>query len=194
MPPPKPQSPRPALTAAERAALLRTLQTRFEQNPTRHPSLAWDKIEQRLAAAPAAKLWSLHELERTGGEPDVIGHDPATGTYLFVDCSPQSPIGRAGYCYDRAALDGRKANKPKNNVVDVADAMGVELLTEEQYRTLQQLGEFDTTTSSWVLTPPDVRQLGGALFCDRRYGRVFVFHNGADSYYSARGFRAALSV
>jgi hypothetical protein len=181
------------LSPAQRTALLATLQARFTKNPQRHPGLRWADVQARLEAH-AARLWSLQEMERTGGEPDVVGQDQRTGEYHFVDCSAESPAGRAGYCYDRAALDARKEHKPKHNVVEVAAAMGVELLTEEQYRELQQLGEFDTRTSSWVRTPAEVRQLGGALYCDRRYGRVFVNHNGAQSYYSARGFRALLRV
>jgi hypothetical protein len=159
----------------------------------RHEGLEWDKVRATLDAR-GEKLWSLNEMERTGGEPDVVGRDAGTGEYVFVDCSAQSPPGRTGYCYDGEALDARKEHKPKDNVVDVAAAMGVELLTEEQYMELQKLGKFDTTTSSWVKTPPDVRKLGGAIFCDRRFGRVFVYHNGAQSYYSARAFRASLRV
>lgn len=182
-----------ALPAPQAEALLGVLQARFEKNPARHPGLAWAKVQAKLAASPA-KLWSLNEMEQTGGEPDVVGHDPKTGEFLFVDCSAQSPDDRQSLCYDRAALESRKEHKPKNSVVDVAAAMGVELLTEEQYLELQKLGEFDTKTSSWLQTPPELRQLGGAIFGDRRYGRVFIYHNGAQSYYSGRGFRAVLRV
>ena len=181
------------LSPAQREKLLGTLKARFEQNPGRHRGLAWDKVKARLDAA-GERLWSLNEMERTGGEPDVIGRDRKTDEFLFVDCSAESPKGRTGYCYDREALDSRKEHKPKNNVVDVAEAMGLELLTEEQYRELQELGQFDTKSSSWVRTPADVRKLGGALFCDRRFGRVFVYHNGAQSYYSGRAFRGSLRI
>ncbi|HEX2281644.1 MAG TPA: DUF4256 domain-containing protein [Thermomicrobiales bacterium] len=174
-------------------ALLRTLQARFEKNMTRHKGLEWAKIQTRLEANPD-KLSSLNEMERTGGEPDVVGHDKKTGEYIFYDCSAQSPKGRRSLCYDREALEARKEHKPKGSATDLASVMGIELLTEEQYRELQELGEFDTTTSSWVKTPPDIRRLGGALFCDRRYGHVFVYHNGAESYYAARGFRGSLRV
>ena len=181
------------LSPKQRDGLLLALKTRFEKNMDRHQGLEWDKVKIRLEAN-REKLWSLNEMERTGGEPDVTGHDKKTGEYIFVDCSPQSPEGRTSFCYDREALDSRKEHKPKNNVVDAAAAMGVELLTEEQYQELQKLGNFDTKSSSWVKTPPDIRKLGGALFCDRRFGRVFVFHNGAESYYSGRGFRSSLRV
>jgi uncharacterized protein DUF4256 len=174
-------------------ALLKALEDRFVKNMGRHKGVTWEMVQARLVAN-GEKLWSLNELERTGGEPDVVGHEKKTGEYIFVDCSKNSPKGRTGYCYDREALDARKEFKPKNNAVDVAAAMGVEILTEEQYRDLQKLGEFDTTTSSWIKTPDDFRKLGGALFCDRRFGRVFVYHNGAESYYSARAFRASLRV
>jgi hypothetical protein len=173
--------------------LLAALKARFEENMGRHKGLEWCIVVARLEA-DAKKLWSLGEMERTGGEPDVVGHEKKTREIVFMDCSAESPKGRTGYCYDREALDSRKEHKPKNNVVDVAAAMGVDLLTEEQYLELQKLGEFDTKSSSWVRTPPDVRTLGGALFCDRRFGRVFVYHNGAQSYYSARGFRGHLKV
>lgn len=173
--------------------LLRALEARFDRNMNRHKGLKWDEVRAKLEAN-GERLWSLNEMERTGGEPDVIGHDKKTGEYILADCSPESPKGRAGFCYDREALDSRKEHKPKNTVVDMAAAMGVELLTEEQYRDLQKLGTFDTKTSSWVKTPAETRKLGGALFCDRRFGRVFVYHNGAQSYYSARGFRAAIRV
>jgi hypothetical protein len=184
---------RKELDDRRREALLSALGDRFGKNMGRHRGLEWDKVRARLEAN-GGKIWSLNEMETTGGEPDVVGHDKRTGEYIFVDCSPESPAGRAGYCYDREALDSRKEHKPKNNVVDVAEAMGVELLTEEEYRALQELGPFDTKTSSWIRTPADFRKLGGALFCDRRFGRVFVYHNGAQSYYSARGFRASVRV
>ena len=181
------------LSPAQCQELLKTLQTRFEENMDRHKGLEWAKIQARLQARPE-KLWSLSEMERTGGEPDVVGCDKKTGEYLFFDCAPQSPKARASLCYDRAALDSRKEAKPKNNAVDVATAMGLELLTEEQYQHLQKLGEFDTKSSSWVNTPAEMRELGGALFADRRFGRVFFYHNGAESYYSGRGFRGSLRV
>ena len=173
--------------------LLGELKARFEKHPTRHAGMAWEQVQARLEADPG-KLWSLHEMERTGGEPDVIGRDEETGEFVFADCSAESPVGRRNLCYDAAALDERKANKPVGSADSLADAMGVTLLTEEQYRALQELGEFDLKTSSWLMTPPDVRKLGGALFGDRRYGRVFVYHNSAPSYYGVRGFRAALRV
>jgi hypothetical protein len=173
--------------------LLATLQARFEKNLNRHKGLVWAKVAARLEAS-SEKLWSLHEMERTGGEPDVVGHDKKTGEYLFVDCSAESPNGRTSLCYDRAALDSRKEFKPKNSAMDLAAAMGIELLTEEQYLDLQQLGNFDTKSSSWVQAPAEMRKLGGALYGDRRFGRVFIYHNGAQSYYSGRGFRGALRV
>jgi hypothetical protein len=173
--------------------LLETLRTRFEKNMNRHKGIEWARVQAKLEANPK-KLKSLQEMERTGGEPDVVGHDPETGEYIFFDCAPETPKGRVSLCYDREALDSRKENKPENSVMDVAAAMGVELLTEEQYRELQKLGNFDTKTSSWVKTPADIRKLGGALFCDRRYGQVFVYHNGAQSYYAARAFRGSLRV
>jgi hypothetical protein len=173
--------------------LLRALEARFEKNLSRHKGRDWVKVQARLEAN-AEKLWSLNEMERTGGEPDVVGHDKKTGEYVFYDCSAESPKGRTSLCYDREALDSRKEFKPKNTVMDMAAAMGIELLTEEEYQELQKLGNFDTKTSSWVKTPADIRKLGGALYCDRRYGRVFVGHNGAQSYYSARGFRGCLRV
>jgi len=176
-----------------REELFTALKDRFEKNMNRHKSLEWGKVQAKLEANPK-KLWSLNEMERTGGEPDVVGHDKETGEYIFFDCSAESPKGRSSFCYDREALDSRKEYKPKNSVMDMAAAMGVEILTEEQYRELQKLGEFDTKSSTWVKTPADIRKLGGALFCDRRYGRVFVFHNGAESYYSGRGFRGELRV
>jgi hypothetical protein len=177
----------------ERDALLRTLEARFEQNMRRHEGVAWAAVRERLEGSPAA-LASLQAMETSGGEPDVVGRDAATGQILFHDCSRQSPAGRRSLCFDRQALDARKKNKPDGSAQELAASMGVELLTEAEYRELQRLGEYDTTTSSWIRTPPDVRALGGALFCDRRYGRVFVYHNGAESYYAARGFRASLRV
>jgi hypothetical protein len=181
------------LSKKQREELLKALKARFEKNMNRHKGLAWPEVQANLEAN-SEKLWSINEMERTGGEPDVIGHDEKTGQYIFYDCSPESPKGRRSVCYDREALDARKENKPKDNAIDMADAMGVELLSEEQYRELQELGEFDTKTSSWVKTPSDVRKLGGALFCDRRFNTVFLYHNGAESYYAARGFRAWLRV
>ena len=181
------------LTPKLQDELLEVLGARFAKNSNRHPGLQWVRVEARLEAN-AAKLWSLSEMERTGGEPDVVGHDKKTGEFIFIDCAAQSPKGRASLCYDREALDSRKELKPKNSVMDLAAAMGVELLTEEQYRELQQLGEFDTKSSSWLKTPADIRKRGGALFGDRRYGHVWVYHNGAQSYYSGRGFRASLRV
>ncbi len=180
-------------TDAQRETLLETLRARFEQHPRRHPGVEWARVRARLDAVPE-KLAALHEMESSGGEPDVVGHDKETGEFIFFDCSPESPKGRVSVCYDRAGLDSRKEHKPKTSALDMAEAMGVELLTEEQYHALQALGEFDTKTSSWVATPPDLRKLGGALFGDRRYGRVFIYHNGAQSYYGARGFRASLRV
>src|ERR1051326_1488687 len=173
--------------------LLKTVQTRFEKTPNRHKNLDWARVRMRLEA-DSGKLWSLSEMERTGGEPDVVGHDKKTGEYIFYDCSAESPKGRRSLCYDREALEARKAFKPEDNAMDMAAAMGVELLTEEQYRELQKLGQFDTKTSSWVKTPSDIRKLGGALFADRRYGTVFVYHNSAPSYYAARAFRGSLRV
>jgi hypothetical protein len=179
------------LSPAQRDGLLKNLNTRFEKNMSRHQGLVWAKVQARLEAKPD-KLWSLAEMERTGGEPDVVGFK--SGEYIFFDCSEQTPSGRVSLCYDRAALDSRKEHKPKSSVMDMAAEMGVEVLTEEQYFELQKLGEFDTKRSSWIATPPEIRKLGGALYCDRRYGRVFVGHNGADSYYSGRGFRCWLRV
>ena len=181
------------LSPEQREELLRTLHAGFEKNMNRHEGLEWAKVKARLEANPE-KLWSLSEMERTGGEPDLVGHDKKTGEYIFFDCSPESPKGRRSLCYDREALDSRKENKPKNSAVDMAAAMGIELLTEEQYRELQKLGDFDTKTSSWLKAPADVRKLGGAIFGDLRFGRVFVYHNGAESYYSGRGFRGWLRV
>ena len=181
------------LSPEQREELLRALKARFEKNMNRHKGLEWAKVQAKLEANPE-KLWSLNEMERTGGEPDVVGHDQKTGEYIFYDCSAESPKGRRSVCYDREALEARKEHKPENSATDMAAAIGIALLTEEQYRELQKLGNFDTKTSSWVKTPPDIRKLGGALFCDRRYGNVFVYHNGAESYYAARGFRGSLRV
>ncbi len=181
------------LLPKQRAELLHALKARFDENMHRHQGLDWAKVQARLEANPD-KLWSINEMDRTGGEPDVVGHDKKTGEYIVYDCSAESPKGRRSLCYDREALDGRKENKPANSAVDVATAMGIELLTEEQYRELQKLGEFDTKTSSWIQTPADIRQLGGAVFCDRRYGHIFLYHNGAESYYAARAFRGMLRV
>ena len=191
--PKPPRSKRFALQRGRREELLRALKDRFEKNMNRHKGLEWAKVQAKLEAN-AEKLWSLNEMERTDGEPDVVGHDKKTGEYVFYDCSAQSPKGRTSVCYDREALDARKEFKPKNSAMDMAAAMGIELLTEEEYFELQKLGEFDTKTLSWIATPDDIRKLGGALYCDRRYGRVFVGHNGAQSYYSGRGFRGLLRV
>ena len=177
----------------EQRAVLRALRARFEKNMNRHKSLEWDKVQAKLEAN-AEKLWSLNEMERTGGEPDIVAHDKTTGEYIFYDCSAESPKSRRSVCYDREALEARKEHKPADNAMDMAAAMGIELLTEEQYRELQKLGDFDTKTSSWVKTPSDIRKLGGALFCDRRYNTVFLYHNGAESYYAARAFRGSLRV
>ena len=181
------------MTAKQREALLGTLRARFEKNMERHEGLEWAKVQAKLEA-DAGKLRSLHEMERTGGEPDVVGHDGKTGEYIFFDCSAESPKGRRSVCYDREALESRKEHKPQDSAVEMAAAMGIELLTEEQYRELQELGSFDEKTSSWLKTPPAIRKLGGALFADRRYDHVFVYHNGAPSYYAARGFRGSLRV
>lgn len=181
------------LSMEQQKELLSILQARFEKNMDRHKGLEWRKIETKLKENPK-KLWSLYEMERTGGEPDVIGYDKQKDQYIFYDCSKESPNGRRNLCYDKEALESRKAQKPINNAMSMAEAMDIEILTEEQYRELQNLGEFDMKTSSWIKTPPDVRKLGGALFGDRRYGRVFVYHNSAQSYYSVRGFRGALNV
>jgi hypothetical protein len=184
---------RKALSSEQREELLRALQARFEKNMNRHQGLEWAKVQAKLEANPE-KLWSLQEMESTGGEPDVVGQDQTTGEYIFYDCSAESPKGRRSVCYDHEALESRKANKPENSAIGMAAAMGIELLTEEQYRELQKLGNFDTKTSSWVKTPADIRKLGGALFADHRYGHVFVCHNGAESYYGARAFRGSLRV
>ncbi len=181
------------LSSKQREDLLHTLQTRFAKNMPRHKGLEWVKVQKRLEADPG-KLWPLHEMERTGGEPDVVGHDKKTGEYIFYDCAAESPKGRRSVCYDREGLESRKEHRPENSAVDMAASMGVALLTEEQYRELQTLGEFDMKTSSWVQTPAAIRKHGGALFCDRRYGAVFTYHNGAQSYYAARAFRGSLRV
>src|SRR6185436_11512863 len=181
------------LPTGQREELLATLKTRFEKNMNRHKGLDWSKVQAKLEAN-AEKLWSLNEMETSGGEPDVVGEDKKTGEYVFYDCSAESPKGRRSICYDREALEARKENKPKDSAMNMAVAIGVELLTEDQYRELQKLGEFDLKTSSWINTPAEIRKLGGALFCDRRYNTVFLYHNGADSYYAARGFRGALRV
>ena len=181
------------LKSGDRQQLLKTLQERFEKNMNRHKGMDWDKVQAKLEAHPA-KLWSLYEMEQTGGEPDVVGFDKKSGEYIFYDCAAESPKGRRSLCYDREALQSRKENKPENNAMDLADAIGIEMLDEEQYRELQQLGKFDTKTSSWVKTPSAIRKLGGAVFCDRRYDTVFLYHNGAESYYAARGFRGLLRV
>jgi|SRR3984957_2154836 len=181
------------LSPERRNELLRALQARFEKNMNRHKGLEWANVQATLEAI-TEKLWSLNEMERTGGEPDVVGHDKKTSEYIFYDCSAESPKGRRSVCYDREALESRKEHKPGDSAIDMAAAMGIELLTEEQYRELQKLGNFDTKTSSWVKTPTDIRKLGGALFCDRRYDTVFVYHNGAESYYAARAFRGALRI
>ena len=181
------------LSSAQRQELLGVFKARFEKNMGRHKGLDWSKVQAKLEAN-AEKLWSLNEMERTGGEPDVVGHDKKTGEYTFYDCSVESPKGRRSICYDREALEARKENKPKDSAMNMAAAMGIELLTEEQYRELQKLGEFDPKSSSWVKTPSEIRKLGGALYCDRRYNTVFLYHNGADSYYAARGFRGLLNI
>jgi hypothetical protein len=184
------------LSPKQREELLVTLKARFEKNMNRHKGLEWPKVQSRLSgmAANQEKLWSLHEMENTGGEPDVVAHDKKTGEYIFYDCSAESPKGRRSVCYDREALESRKENKPKNNAIDMAAAMGIEILTEEQYRGLQNLGKFDMKTSSWIKTPPGIRKAGGAIFADFRYGHVFVYHNRAESYYGSRAFRGSLKV
>jgi hypothetical protein len=181
------------LSPQQRDELLLTFKTRFEKHRNRHKGVAWADVQARLEANPG-KLWSLHRMERTGGEPDVVGHDEKTGEYIFYDCSAESPAGRRSLCYDREALDSRKEHKPASSAMERAGEMGIELLTEDDYRALQKLGELDTKTSSWIATPPEIRKLGGALFCDRRYDHVFVYHNGASSYYASRGFRGSLRV
>jgi hypothetical protein len=181
------------LSEEKRGELLDALKARFEKNQQRHVGLEWTKVKARLEADPE-KLWTLGEMESTGGEPDVVAHDPKTGEYVFFDCSPESPKGRTSLCYDREALESRKEHKPKNSAMDLAEAMGVEVLTEEQYHQLQKLGSFDTKSSTWLKTPAEIRKLGGAIFGDRRFGRVFIYHNGAESYYSGRGFRGVLRV
>jgi hypothetical protein len=188
-----PKSNKKELSPEQRAALLKALQARFEKNMNRHKGIEWAKVQAKLETN-TERLWSLHEMERTGGEPDVVRQDTKTGEFIFVDCSPESPKGRTSVCYDREGLESRKEHKPGNTAVDMAAAMGIELLTEEQYLELQKLGDFDSKTSSWLRTPAEIRDLGGALYGDRRYGRVFVAHNGAQSYYSARGFRGSLRV
>lgn len=186
-------SKQPALPVGRIDELLTTLKTRFDKNINRHKDIKWDKVLAKLEKN-IEKLWSLNEMERTGGEPDVVGYDNKTGEYIFYDCSAESPSGRRSFCYDRKALETRKENKPKNSALDVAESIGIELLTEEQYHELQKLGNFDLKTSSWVKTPDNIRKLGGAIFCDRRYNTVFTYHNGAESYYAARGFRGWLKV
>jgi hypothetical protein len=181
------------LSSAQSKELLKTLQTRFEKNMNRHKDIEWTKVHAKLEAN-AEKIWSLIEMEKTGGEPDVVGYDKKASEYIFYDCSPESPAGRRSFCYDQKALESRKENKPKNSAINMATLMGIEILTEEQYRELQKLGGFDLKTSSWVKTPADIRKRGGAIFCDRRYDTVFVYHNGAESYYAARGFRGLLRV
>jgi len=181
------------LSQEVREGLLVTLKARFEENTDRHEGLEWAEVQTKLETSPEA-MWSLNEMERTGGEPDVVGRDERTGEFIFYDCSAESPAGRRSVCYDRDGLESRKSHRPENSAVDMAAAMGIEVLTEEQYRELQELGEFDTKTSSWVRTPPEIRKLGGALFCDRRYDTVFVYHNSAPSYYGVRGFRGSLRV
>ncbi len=185
--------PKETLSRKQREDLLATLKGRFEKNSDRHSGLDWTDVQAKLEASPE-KLWSLNEMEKTGGEPDVIGEDKKTGEYIFYDCAAESPKGRRSLCYDREALDSRKEAKPKNSALDAANSMGIEILNEEQYRELQKLGSFDTKTSSWVKTPANIRKLGGALFCDRRFDAVFLYHNGAESYYAARGFRGSLRV
>jgi hypothetical protein len=181
------------LSAQQLEELLTALKARFEKHRNRHQGMEWAAVRARLEAS-VEKLWSLHEMERTGGEPDVVGHDETAGEYIFYDCSAESPKARRSLCYDHEALESRKEHKPEDSAARMAAAMGIELLTEEQYRDLQKLGEFDTKTSSWVKTPPEIRKLGGALFCDRRYDTVFLYHNGAESYYAARGFRGSLRI
>jgi hypothetical protein len=187
------KSAKKKLSPEQQEELLSTLKARFEKNKTRHKGLEWAKVQARLEAHPE-KLWSLDEMESTGGEPDVVGHDKKTGEYLFYDCSAESPKGRRSICYDHEALESRKEHKPKNSAIGMAADMGIDILTEEEYRELQTLGEFDLKTSNWVQTPSSIRELGGALFCDRRYDTIFVYHNGAESYYAARAFRGSLTI
>jgi hypothetical protein len=182
-----------ALTSEQRDDLFKLLKARFDKNMNRHKEIEWTKVKAKLEVSPD-KLWSVYEMERTGGEPDVVGYDKFTDEYLIFDCSPETPKGRRSICYDREALDSRKENKPENSAIDMAYSMGIEILSEEQYRALQELGNFDTKTSSWINTPSDIRKLGGAIFADYRYGKVFVYHNGASSYYAVRGFRGSLRV
>jgi len=184
---------KPQLSAEQQEELIKILKTRFEKNPNRHESVKWEDVQKKLESNPE-KLWSLNEMERTEGEPDVVDFDKNTNEYLFFDCSPESPKGRRSLCYDRKALDSRKENKPANSAIDLANEIGIEILNEEQYRKLQKLGNFDLKTSSWVKTPDEIRKLGGAVFCDKRYNTVFLYHNGAESYYAARGFRGVLKV
>ena len=181
------------LSAKQLDEILKTLETRFQANPIRHPNLQWSKLKSKLEANPD-KLWSLHEMEKTGGEPDVVGYNKKSGEYIFYDCAPESPKGRRSICYDREALESRKEHKPKNTAMDMAATMGIEILTEDEYRTLQNMGYFDTKTSSWLKTPPAIRKLGGAIFGDKRFDHVFIYHNGAESYYAGRGFRGSLRV
>jgi len=183
------------LSPEQREGLIRKLRIRFEENMDRHKYLEWSKVKAKIDSAPSTKkLWSISEMERTGGEPDVVAYDKENNEYIFYDCSPESPDGRRSLCYDREALESRKENKPQNSALDMAASMGIDLLTEEQYRELQKLGNFDTKTSSWVKTPDGIRKRGGALFCDRRYDHIFVYHNGAESYYAARGFRGLIKI
>ena len=184
---------KPQLSADQQEGLIKILKTRFEKNPNRHENIKWEDVQKKLESNPE-KLWSLNEMERTEGEPDVIGYDKKTNEYIFIDCSLESPKGRRSLCYDRDALNSRKENKPTNSVVDLANEIGIEILDEEQYRELQSLGNFDLKTSSWVKTPDEIRKLGGAIFCDKRYNTVFLYHNGAESYYAARGFRGVLRI
>ena len=181
------------LTTAERKKIISILETRFERNMARHKGMEWTKVQEKLEASPD-KLWSLNQMEQTGGEPDVVGFDKRSGEYTFYDCSPESPKGRRSICYDHGALESRKEHKPKDSALGMAEDMGIEILNEEEYRRLQEFGRFDTKTSSWIATPPDIRKLGGAIFGDWRYGHVFIYHNGAESYYAARGFRGSLRV
>lgn len=181
------------LTSKQREDLFKILKARFEKNMNRHKGLEWPNVQAKLEVA-TEKMWSLNEMEKTGGEPDVVGYDKKTGEYIFYDCSAESPQGRRSFCYDRKALDSRKENKPKNSAMDLAESIGIEILSEEQYRELQKLGKFDTKTSSWIKTPAEIRKLGGAIFADYRYDNVFIYHNGAESYYAARGFRGSIRV